>query len=82
MNEILENQPIKTAKEFDSCVFELPQDFAVANGLPENSFAILTLKDSKVEAKVFSPTAEDENEVEEFLEEFGDFNEEMKRLGD
>ncbi len=80
MSELLEKQ--LTAKEFDSCVFELPPDFAAANGLPENSYAVLTLKDGKVDAEVFSPTVEDEKKVEEYIEEFADFNVEMKRIGD
>ena len=82
MSAILENQLVKVAKDFDSCVFELPKEFAVANGLPENSFAILTLKNGKIETNVFSPGAEDEREVDEFIREFGDFNEEIKRIGD
>ena len=82
MNEIIEKQLPEATKEFDSCVFELPPDFAAANGLPENSYAVLTLKDGRVDASVFSPTAQDENEVENFIEEFGDFNVEIKRIGD
>ncbi len=50
--------------------------------MPENSFAVLTLKNGKIETNVFSPDAEDEREVDEFIKEFGDFNEEIKRIGD
>ncbi|MEZ5427160.1 MAG: hypothetical protein R2747_12895 [Pyrinomonadaceae bacterium] len=81
--DILEK--IKKSKgegKFDSCVFELPKGFAAANGLPSNSFAVLTLRNGRLEAEVFSPDQGDEKEVEEFLAEFGDFNEELKRLGD
>lgn len=73
--EILEK--IKKSKgegKFDSCVFALPNDFTSANGLAGNSFAVLTLQNGKLEAEVFSPDEEDEREVEEFLAEFGDFN--------
>lgn len=82
MSAIIEHPSVRVAKDFDSCVFELPRDFAAANGLPENSFAVLTLKNGKVETNVFSPDANDEREVSEFIEEFGDFNEEIKRIGD
>ena len=83
MTEILEKiKKSKAEGKFDSCVFELPKDFVSANGLPENAFAVLSLQNGKLEAEVFSPSDEDNEEVEEFLAEFGDFNEEMKRLGD
>ncbi len=83
MIEVLESiKKSKGARKFDSCVFELPKDFSAANGLPNNAFAILTLQNGKLEAEVFSPSDEDNREVEEFLAEFGDFNEELKRLGD
>lgn len=67
---------------FDSCVFELPKEFANANGIASNSFAVLTLQNGKLEAEVFSPSVEDETEVEEFLSEFGGFSEEIEKLGD
>lgn len=82
MNEVLEKKAAKIEKDFRSCVFELPRDFAVSNGLPENSFAILTLNNGKVETEVFSPSDVDAAEIDEFIKEFEDFNEEMKRIGD
>lgn len=83
MSKILEKiKKSRVEGKFDSCVFELPKDFVAANGLPKNAFAILSLQNGKLEAEVFSPTDEDNEEVEEFLSEFGDFNREMKRLGD
>jgi hypothetical protein len=72
----------KDKRKFDSCVFELPRDFVAANDLPKNAFAILTLQNGKLEAEVFSPSDEDDAEIEEFLAEFSDFNEEIKRFGD
>jgi len=83
MSEILEKiKKSKAEGKFDSCVFELPEDFVTANGLPKNAFAILSLQNGRFEAEVFSPSENDNAEIEEFLDEFGDFNEELKRLGD
>jgi hypothetical protein len=83
MLEILKTiENSKKRDKYDSCVFELPEDFITANNLPKNSFAILTLQNGKLEAEIFSPSDDDTTEVEAFLAEFGGFNEEMKGLGD
>ncbi len=72
----------KGAKTFDSCVLEIPKEFALANNLPENAFFSLTLRDGRLESEIVVYTDADEKEIEEFLADFPDFDEEMKRLGD
>jgi hypothetical protein len=57
----------KSAGTFDSCVVEIPKEFALANGLPEKSFVSLTLRNGKLESEIIVYTDEDEKEVGEFL---------------
>ena len=81
MSEVSEERKNST-KTFDSCVVEVPKEFALANGLPEKSFVSLTLRNGKLESEFITYTDKDESEVEEFLSDFPKFDEEMKRLGD
>ncbi|MBX3290368.1 MAG: hypothetical protein KF855_13605 [Acidobacteria bacterium] len=73
----------KTTKAgFDSLVVEIPRDFAVDHGLPERSLATLTVRDGKILSEIIEYSADDENEVDEFLNDFPGFDEEMRSLGD
>jgi hypothetical protein len=81
MSEVLKERK-KSEKAFDTCVIEMPREFAVANGLPEKSFVSLTLRNGKLESEIIVYNDRDEKEVEDFLENFPAFNEEMKRIGD
>ena len=70
------------AGEYDSCVVKLPKEFALAHNLPEKSFVMLTLQGDRIESEFITYTNEDEREVEEFINDFPGFGEEMKRFGD
>lgn len=67
---------------FDSLVIEIPEDFAVAHGLPEKAIASLTVEKGKLISEVIPYTAADEAEVDDFMDAFPGFDEEMKRVGD
>ncbi|MGI8786856.1 MAG: hypothetical protein ACR2HG_03740 [Pyrinomonadaceae bacterium] len=82
MINVIEKSKKDTNRDFDSLIVEIPKDFAVFHGLPEKSFASLTVRDGKIVSEIISYSEKDEKEVEEFLNEFSDFDEEMKRIGD
>jgi hypothetical protein len=72
----------KSAKRFNSCVIEVPKEFALANGLPEKSLVSLTFRNGKLESEIIVYSDRSEKEVEEFLADFPGFDEEMRKLGD
>ncbi len=72
----------ETGQNFDSLIVEIPKDFALSHGLPEKSFAALTLQDGKMTSEIISYTDADEKEVEDFLGDFPAFDEEIKKVGD
>jgi len=82
MIKVIEKSRQEAGQSFDSLVIEIPKDFAVSHGLPEKSFATLTVRNGKIISEVISYSDEDEKEVEEFLAEFPEFDKEMKRVGD
>lgn len=71
----------KTVEKFDSCVIELPKEFALANGFPEKCFVSLTMRDGKLNSEIIEYTDQDERDVEDFINEFPDLSEELKRIG-
>ena len=79
MSETLEK---KITKSFDSCVVEVPKEFALANGFPEKCFVSLTLRNGKLESEIVEYTDQDEKEVAEFINAFPGLNEELKQVGD
>lgn len=72
----------KISKNFDSCVVELPKEFAVANGFPEKCFVSLTMRDGILNSEIVEFTDQDEKEIEDFINEFPNLNEELKQIGD
>ena len=82
MIKVIEKSRQETKQNFDSLIVEIPKDFAVFHGLPEKSFAVLTVRNGKIISEVISYSDEDEKKVEEFLAEFPEFDEEMKKVGD
>lgn len=72
----------KTSKNFDSCIVEVPKEFALANGFPEKCFVSLTLRNGKLESEIIEYSERDEREVEEFIEQFPTLGEELKKIGD
>lgn len=79
---MLETLEKTTSKNFDSCVVEVPREFALANGFPEKCFVSLTLRNGKLESEIIEYSDRDEQEVEEFIKDFPTLNEELKRIGD
>ena len=79
---MLETLEKKTTKSFDSCVVEVPKEFALANGFPEKCFVSLTLQNGKLESEMVEYSDRDEAEVDEFINNFPTLNEELKRVGD
>jgi len=79
---MLETLEKKATKSFDSCVVEVPKEFALANGFPEKCFVSLTLRNGKLESEIIEYSDRDEQEVEEFMKDFPALNEELKRVGD
>ncbi len=82
MIKVIEKSEKGTKQSFDSLIVEIPRDFALSHGLPEKSFATLTLQDGKITSEIISYSNEDEKEIEVFLAEFPEFDEEMKKVGD
>ena len=79
---MLENLEKKITKSFDSCVVEVPKEFALANGFPEKCFVSLTLRNGKLESEIIEYSDRDEQEIEEFIKDFPTLNEELKQVGD
>lgn len=80
MTEVIEKTRVKRLR--DSCVVEIPRDFAIAHGFPERSFVSLTLQNGKLISEIIPYDEKDELEIEEFLSNFPKFDKEMKRIGD
>lgn len=72
----------RISKNFDSCVVELPKEFALANGFPEKCFVSLTMRDGKLNSEIIEYFDQDEKEVEEFINDFPNLSEELKQVGD
>jgi hypothetical protein len=68
--------------DFDSLVVEIPKDFAISQGLPERSIAMLTVKNGKIESEVIPYSDADIEEADQFLEEFPEIDEKLRKLGD
>jgi hypothetical protein len=64
---MLETSETKLTKNFDSCVVEVPREFALANGFPEKCFVALTLRNGKLESEIIEYSEADEKEVDEFM---------------
>jgi hypothetical protein len=79
---MLETFEKKISKNYDSCVVEIPKEFALANGFPEKCFVSLTMRNGKLNSEIVEYNNQDEKDVDEFINDFPTFNEELKRLGD
>jgi hypothetical protein len=77
---MLETSETKLTKKFDSCVVEVPREFALANGFPEKCFVTLTLRNGKLESEIIKYSDADEKEVDEFLNDYPNLNEEFKKV--
>ncbi len=79
---MLETFEKKISENYDSCVVEVPKEFALANGFPEKSFVSLTMKNGILNSEIIEYFDHDEKEVDEFINEFPNLNEELKQIGD
>ncbi|MEO6590039.1 MAG: hypothetical protein ABIP06_12120 [Pyrinomonadaceae bacterium] len=79
---MLETSEKKISKNYDSCIVEVPKEFALANGFPEKCFVSLTLRNGKLDSEIVEYSDQDEQEVEEFINDFPSLNEELKQVGD
>lgn len=79
---MLETSDKKSTGNFDSCIVEVPREFALSHGFPERCFVSLTLRNGKLESEIFEYSKSDEKDVDEFLNDYPDLNEEFKKVGD
>ena len=79
---MLETLEKKKTKSFDSCIVEVPKEFALANGFPEKCFVSLTLRNGKLESEIIEYNDQDEREVEEFINDFPNLDKELRKIGD
>lgn len=79
---MLETLEKKITESFDSCVVEVPKEFALANGFPESCLASLTLRNGKLESEIIEYSDLDEREADEFIKDFPTLGEELKQIGD
>jgi len=79
---MLETSEKKISKNYDSCIVEVPKEFALANGFPEKCFVSLTLRNGRLDSEIVEYSDQDEREVEEFINDFPSLNEELKQVGD
>ncbi len=78
---MLETLEKKTTKSFDSCIVEVPKEFALAKpSFPEKCFVSLTLRNGKLESEIVEYSDQDEREVEEFINDFPTLNEVFQAL--
>ena len=79
---MLETLEKSVSKNFDSCIVEVPREFALANGFPEKCFVSLTMRNGKLVSEIIEYNNQDEKEVEEFIANFPTLSEELKKIGD
>jgi hypothetical protein len=79
---MLETFEKKTSKNYDSCIVEIPKEFALANGFPEKCFVSLTMRNGKLDSEIIEYNDQDEKDVDEFISDFPNLHEELKYLGD
>lgn len=79
---MLETIEKKTSENYDSCIVEVPKEFALANGFPAKCFVSLTIKNGKLNSEIIEFTDQDEKEVDEFISEFPNLHEELKQIAD
>ena len=79
-SEIEKNQTVQS--KWDSWVVEIPKKIIEAQGLAEDSLAVLTCKDGKIEGEIIALTPDLKAISNRLLEKNGAVYEELKRLGD
>lgn len=81
----MQNKSLKSRRSaipYDSCVLEMPVDFARAHNLPEKSFVSLTLRNGELRSEIINYHEEDERVIEDFVCAFPGLDEEMRKVGD
>ncbi len=79
---MLETIEKSVTQNFDSCIVEVPREFALANGFPEKCFVSLTMRNGQLSSEIIEFNDQDENEVDDFIERFPMLNEKLKHIGD
>ncbi len=67
---MLETFEKQISKNYDSCVVEIPKEFALANDFPEKCFAGLTMRNGKLNSEIVEYNEKDEKDVDEFINDF------------
>jgi hypothetical protein len=67
---MLETFERKVSKNYDSCIVEIPKEFALANGFPEKCFVSLTMRNGKLNSEIVEYNDQDEKDVDEFINDF------------
>ena len=88
MPEVLEIEEIETEEtqiakpKWDSWAVKIPQEIIEAQGLAEDSLAILTVSNGKIEGEMSSLSPQLKEISKRILEKNREVYEELKRLGD
>ncbi len=69
---MLETFEKKISKNYDSCVVEIPKEFALANGFPEKCFVSLIMRNGKLNSEIVEYNSQDEKDVDDFINDFLD----------
>ena len=88
MPEVLEIEEIETEEtqiakpKWDSWAVKIPQEIIEAQGLAEDSLAVLTVSNGKIEGEISSLSPQLKEISKRILEKNREVYEELKRLGD
>ena len=77
---MLETIEKSVSQNFDSCIVEVPREFALANGFPEKCFVSMTVRNGQLVSEIIEFNDQDEKEVEEFIAKLPTLNEELNLL--
>jgi len=89
MLEVLKIEKVETVHdrklnnpEKDTWILELPVEVCNREGFAEGTMISLTVRNGGILTSIIEPSADIEKSVREFVDEYGEFFEEMKRVGD
>jgi hypothetical protein len=83
MSVALETNELKTVSvEQDTWILELPAELCRREGFAEGTLASLTFKDGAVQAAFIHPSKRAEQAARTFIAKYGEFMEEMDKIGD
>ena len=83
MSVALETNELKTVSvEKDTWILELPAELCRREGFAEGTLASLTFKDGAIHGAFIRPTEKAKLSAQRFIAKYGDFMEEMDKIGD